>query len=59
MARLTVLVLLQAEGVCTDLEASTSLKRPVDRSIEGPVVNKRVTALLRISVVQGHFDRLI
>ena len=45
--------------VCTHVEASAALNRAVDRSIEGPAVIKVVTAILRVLVVPGDFDRLI
>ena len=46
-------------GVCTDVDASTSLNRAVDRSIESPAVSKTVTAVFRASVVAGDIYRLI
>ena len=52
---------VQAEGVYTEVEASTTLNRAVDRSIEGsrPAANKVVAAFLRVLVVQGIFECLI
>ena len=59
-------LLVRGQGVCTDAEASTSLNRAstalnraVARSVEGPAVNMVVTAVLRVSVVPGVFDRLV
>ena len=49
----------RAEGVCTDVEASTALYKAAGRPIEGPALNRAVTALLRVPVVPSDFDRLI
>lgn len=41
------------------MEASTALDRAVDGSIDGPAVDKVLTAVLRVLVVPSKVDRLV
>ena len=49
----------QADGVCTDVEASTALNKAFAAFMRGhPSFSVAVTALLRFPVVSSGFDRL-